>query len=63
MLKSRTDEEQRGNVSSKLGTESWKLIGRSGKGILGKGKQIGKNLVPHWTTEKFDIIVEHRVYE
>lgn len=64
----RIDEEHRGNVSPRLLTDYWRLIGslpgeEDGKALWAEGIEIGKDLVLHGTREKFDIVVEHRVYK
>lgn len=36
---------------------------KDGKAFWAEGIEIGKDLVLHGTREKFDIVVEHRVYK
>lgn len=48
--------------------ESWRLVGslpgeEEGKTFQAEGTEIGKDMVPHGTSEEFDIVVEARVYE
>lgn len=68
MLKPRTDEEHRGKVSPRLSAEYWRLIGswsdeEEGKAFWAEGIEARKDPVPPGTSEKFNIVVEHRVYE